>query len=741
MLTLKSIFNIYNNNLKNINSMRKLYLSILAMMAVVMTAHAWSYDMKEEHPILQGSEYNMRLFKSIDYVNCTVNGVSYSDGADFTYGEATKDISINVYNPVPVLNEGLEFMWVQITGTKGVYERSGYGLWNGGSGDRWFAYSGMKAGQIIAIQWGLADASREGNTIVPNVVKNNNNTGWADELIDPLQVEDITAEIHAIQDAEDADGDGEPDGTHDNILYWRVINDGWVYFKMQRSTCVQGVQIWMGNDAAEAVSNPSMSLTAVEYSYRKIKVKPGESTFGNEVETYYTFDGTDPIYLRETEEVLRVDTIWSIDEETGEDVYTLETVYRQEPYQIDGAWGDWIYDTSTGEEAEISISDAEDEDGDGYVTVKVASITADGVMSEIVSMSFSVGEVTLNAPTLTLVGMDDIYRTYQIGWTNNTLCGEEFVVTCETGEGDMAELNVGDLISSAQSITVTVSAEGYSNGVYTLEDLEQEGLSYYRKNEEAASLGTHDWEFQNLPEDIVAKLRGEVTDYYYVVDETTGDTTYYDGPKVESGEIDCPTDATPHFKYWGWNTGDVGKNRVTIDVIVDTIKTEDTTYVEVYYAEEQIGIFEGLVIDCPPNAKNASCIFMYVTPDLGAYFMARPTITIPTVAYGEYVVIGQGKGGSNYVNNTWTSCQMNTNVEGGYTVTLDNGGIHVFYIDVYTTETLPDVIEKVEGPSVNFADIYSLDGRLVRSKANINNAFNGLQKGIYIMNGKKYLVK
>ena len=111
--------------------MRKLYLSILAMMAVVMTAHAWSYDMKEEHPILQGSEYNMRLFKSIDYVNCTVNGVAYSDGADFTYGEATKDISINVYNPVPVLNEGLEFMWVQITGTKGVYERSGYGLWNG----------------------------------------------------------------------------------------------------------------------------------------------------------------------------------------------------------------------------------------------------------------------------------------------------------------------------------------------------------------------------------------------------------------------------------------------------------------------------------------------------------------------------------------------------------------------------------------------------------------------------------
>jgi hypothetical protein len=84
---------------------------------------------------------------------------------------------------------------------------------------------------------------------------------------------------------------------------------------------------------------------------------------------------------------------------------------------------------------------------------------------------------------------------------------------------------------------------------------------------------------------------------------------------------------------------------------------------------------------------------------------------------------------------------MNTNVEGGYTVTLDNGGIHVFYIDVYTSNTLPDIIEKVEGTSVNFANVYSLDGRLVREKANINSALNGLQKGIYVVNGKKYLVK
>ncbi|MBQ8736407.1 MAG: hypothetical protein IJY78_01040 [Bacteroidaceae bacterium] len=699
--------------------MRKLYLFVLAAFIMCATSvKAWKCTIPQENEALQG----LRLYKHYDFVAGTLNGEKVVE-TGFILASTPMDFKLNKFDTYQVLNEGMTNFYIGI-GTAAVECRVGKdGIRNLGSGNRHFAIGEMKAGNILVVQGGVVSSR-----------------SWATAPLSTNCI-DVTDSIHTVQRSIDFDGDGVADDSADVYNYWLMTEDGRLDIVLGRDNCIQGIQIWMDAKASEAVSNPLMSLTEVEYSYRKIKVKPGESTFGSEVETYYTFDGTDPIYLRETEEVLRVDTIWSIDEETGEDVYTLETVYRQEPYQIDGAWGDWIYDTSMGEEAEISISDAEDEDGDGYVTVKVASITADGVMSEIVSMSFSVGEVTLNAPTLTLVGMDDIYRTYQIGWTNNTLCGEEFVVTCETGEGDMAELNVGDLISSAQSITVTVSAEGYANGVYTLEDLEQEGVSYYRKNEEVASLGAHDWDFQNLPEDIVAKLRGEVTDYYYVVDEATGDTTYYDGSKVESGVIDCPTDATPHFKYWGWNTGDLGKNRVTIDVIVDTIKTEDTTYVEVYYTEEQIGIFDGLIVDCPPNANNASCIFMYVTPDLGAYFMARPTITIPTVAYGEYVVIGQGKGGSNYVNSTWTSCQMNTNVEGGYTVTLDNGGIHVFYIDVYTTETLPDVIEKVEGPSVNFADIYSLDGRLVRSKANINNAFNGLQKGIYIMNGKKYLVK
>ena len=38
----------------------------------------------------------------------------------------------------------------------------------------------------------------------------------------------------------------------------------------------------------------------------------------------------------------------------------------------------------------------------------------------------------------------------------------------------------------------------------------------------------------------------------------------------------------------------------------------------------------------------------------------------------------------------------------------------------------------------NDADVYSIDGRLVRSKA-LN--LNGLPKGVYIVNGKKYVKK
>jgi hypothetical protein len=83
---------------------------------------------------------------------------------------------------------------------------------------------------------------------------------------------------------------------------------------------------------------------------------------------------------------------------------------------------------------------------------------------------------------------------------------------------------------------------------------------------------------------------------------------------------------------------------------------------------------------------------------------------------------------------------MNTSVDGMFSKTL-SAGTHVLNINVYTSENLPDAIEKVVGNKANYANVYSIDGRMVRNNANVGTALNGLEKGIYIMNGKKYLVK
>ena len=47
-----------------------------------------------------------------------------------------------------------------------------------------------------------------------------------------------------------------------------------------------------------------------------------------------------------------------------------------------------------------------------------------------------------------------------------------------------------------------------------------------------------------------------------------------------------------------------------------------------------------------------------------------------------------------------------------------------------------------DNPSVNAkANVYTLDGTLIKGNANISNLSNELPKGIYIVNGKKFYVK
>jgi len=137
---------------------------------------------------------------------------------------------------------------------------------------------------------------------------------------------------------------------------------------------------------------------------------------------------------------------------------------------------------------------------------------------------------------------------------------------------------------------------------------------------------------------------------------------------------------------------------------------------------------------------NNSTIGIYTNPssNLGLYLMNTSTVTITGLKYGEVVVAGFGRGGSNYINTYWTS--VYTADETG-TVTIPiSASTFLQYVKVYTSETLPNIPEAIENVLNNKVNtnIYSIDGRLVRKNATDT---NGLKKGVYIFNGHKVLVK
>ena len=739
--------------------MRKIYLAMLVAF-IGITANAANTTVtvtQEAFGFLEG--YNVS--KVYDFVNWTING----EAIEGEWAMSTDPAGFKANNWADAAQvmyqcktEGLTNLYSSDYGK--IYARTvitengkACGIFNGASGGRAFSIADLKASMIIAIQGGSNDDKRP----------------WTQTYLATSATEfavEVTDSIHAIQQGLDVDGDGAADGTNDNLRYFKMIADGRVDLVFERSNWIAAYAILTDATMKEYVSSPVLKLVKVNEESRSLEVKVGESSLGNAVTTWYSTDGSDPIFMEETEEIASKDTIFVIDEATGEPaldeegnkiVESITVNYVKVPVFNEefGVWGDYEY--VPGEVAKIDISAADDEDGDGFVTVKIACITADGVMSEIVETNVSVGTITLNAPTLTLVGMDGTSRNYQIGWTNNTLCGEEFMISYETAEDGMFEnVAIGDIVSSSEWITVTVSANGYADGVADLQELDNEGLEYARKNTENAGNSVNDWEFQNLTEEQYKMIRGQILDYAYFV-TTEGDTTKFTAEEYTNGEVDIPEGTVEVYKHYGWWWDGGSNDRATLGVLMDTVWT-DTTMVDangemvdttvyiienVRYEDELVGLFHsGLSIDCPPNAKNNSCIMMYcdLKPELGLYMMSKSTINIEGLQYGEYVTMSLGTGGSNYVNNTWTSCDMNTSVDGMFSKTL-SAGTHVLNINVYTSENLPDAIEKVVGNKANYANVYSIDGRMVRNNANVGTALNGLEKGIYIMNGKKYLVK
>lgn len=120
----------------------------------------------------------------------------------------------------------------------------------------------------------------------------------------------------------------------------------------------------------------------------------------------------------------------------------------------------------------------------------------------------------------------------------------------------------------------------------------------------------------------------------------------------------------------------------------------------------------------------------------------KGTFTNTTLNEGSYVVTKKGvlsrilKNGMN-IRPYRSYIYFNRQTAGAKAILLQNMNVNGFENDEDNTTGIENLLFE-SGILTHSADVYSIDGQLVRSKA-LN--FNGLPKGVYIVNGKKYVKK
>ena len=730
---------------------------ICVLLLVASKASAWSYNIPAENDVLM-QEYGLSLYKYYDFFNGMSSPSDYfSDGAGnrvsgdgcFVLSTDKAAIKLNgfdafqVQKPVEMGN-----FYIGI-GTGAINLRAGVGkdgLHNYGSGSRFMAISDVKAGQIVVCQWGCT--TTRGTVCQPsNALKGGDACTWTD----------ITEEIHEKQKEiwATSEWDYDPEypgdeehavetivpGTPDAFSYWRAESDGYFVIELQRDIAVQGLQIWLDASAGESVASPTMKVVGVDGAARSIQLTSGESTLGQECTVWYGLEDEPALYLEDTDEVLRVDTIYVKDEDGNptNEVEEIRITYKQQLSAED--WAEGVAGSNIYNNAPFIVSAEDDTNGDGIVTIHAATVSSTGNFSDIVDYNVSVDQITLNAPYVTLIGLDHTMRQYQLGWNNNTLCGEEYQLKV-TVDGEEIDAQIGDTFEAENTIAAKATSAGYEDGVLAEEPVMNQGIDYYRKDAVAAAEERHDWDFVHLTPDQYELIQGTYSDTIAYIrpnaeDETKMDTTFYTrdafAALVAEGIL-MQEDGTPwHPVESGW-WYDAAKTRATLNVIEGGLDQNANGYG--YVEDTYVQLFDrGLSVSCAPNANNASSIFVYNNNDLGCYFMSRPTLTFTrqAAAAGEYVLIYQGAGGSNFTNSRWPSLYPVPH-DDLLSVTLQSGGVHVFYIDVYTTDELPtDGVEALRSATTDSKVIYDLQGRRLSAGT--------LKAGIYIKGGKKIVVK
>lgn len=709
--------------------MRKIYsIALSAFMMLPMAMNAQT--MTNENETLDGMGY--RLEKDVNFRDGYVNDKEIVPNDGFVWGAEQEGVTINGYAATQVLNEGLEFMSIQLAGN-GITLANGKGL-QSSSNERWIVVNELREGQIIAFDISDADTTR----FVPNSNACNSKTGWADTWVDPLIVEPISGDIHLIQELAEQE--------IDTYRYFKVINSGSMYAKFNgkgTANYIYRMQIWTPKGEDEVVTVPTLKLALVNGTARGVEFKHGVSTLGAECTTWWGIVEQDEqaLYLEETDEVDHYEYTYQLDEEgnpvldENDEPIVVETipVYKKILVPIEGAYGDRQYVETDGYEI---VNDGEDVDGDGFVTIAAASVSASGAFSDVVTLRLGVGEIQLNAPTLSLTGMAGDVRVYKLGWDNNTLCGEDYRFVVDVDDDKEYEYEaegLGEVFEARKSIKARVIVDGYTEGVAEIDELDLEGTDIKKAEVGNNQSAEHNWDFQNLSETALDMINGRIIDYYVLLDDEDNELKRYTVEQYDNGEV--PDEEYDQLvsvqKYFGWDGADsrntarhwrtwiaeyyVDENGETTDSITNT-----------YYADDQTGIFDGLIVDNSHPSYSTMAIF---NDGNGLYVMSRGTIEVPSVKYGEYVAV---------TTNNGTTVTLNENMEGGFTFDVGNG-VYLYSIDVYTYNDLPepDGIAGIDATKAINGNVYSIDGRIVRRNASLE----GLSKGLYIINGKKYLVK
>lgn len=688
--------------------MKKFY-ALVASALMMLPFSASAQTMTTENSILE--EWGYRLEKDVNFVEGTVNEKPIVPNDQLKWGDV-ESYKINQQAVTRLANEGLEFMGVNVAGN-GINMLAGKGL-QSTKNERWIVVNDLRVGQIVALDISNKDTVQ----FVVNSNACNANTGWADNLVDPLIVEPISGSVHELQEI------AEP-GSADAIRYFKVINEGAMFAKFNGKTpnYLYRMQIWAKNDEPEAVTAPSIKMVGVNGDARNIEFKSGESTYGNEVKTYYAFEGNDPVYLKDSEEVDHYEYTYELDGdgnpvigEDGNPVIIDQTPVYKKVLDMDavaeagGEFGDYVFNP---EDGSVAVSAGEDEDGDGVVIIKYASVSSEGTVSQIMTTSMNIGEIQLNAPTLSLVSFSGFDRKYKIGWANNTLCGEDYMFVIETGEGGYSEteanVGIGELVSSAKSIKVTVKVEGYADGIGEIAEVDVKDVDVKVR----ADLGNgqneeHNWDFCTLTQEVLEMVKGK-TDYWYLPGENGEVVKTYTEEEYEQLSPEESKGLVQVLKYFGWDAVDSRnlsrhwRTWIPEYEVVDGEQTE--TILSTSYAEDQTGLLNGLVVDNDHPKYSTIAIF---TNKAGLYFMSKGTIVVENVAYGEYVAV---------TTNTGTTITQYLDTENPFTFNVKQD-TYVHSIDVYTYDNLPDNVECITAPGASQRTaIYTIGGVEVKAPA------------------------